>query len=210
MSGKTTWTKAHLDWARAQEFAHEAQRRVLTDYLTAVEDLGLRVEMLTRSITELVESSSLKPLVKALQAFRGINVVSAVTIAAELGDLRRFATAPQLMGYLGLVPSEHSSGETRRRGRITCAGNGHVRRILIEAAWAYRFRAAKSRAIRERSRGVAPGVERIAWRAQQRLCSRYRRLIARGKNSKKAIAAVARELAGFIWAVGREEQLLTA
>jgi transposase len=208
--GKTTWTKAHLDWARGQEFAHEAQRRVLTDYLTAVEDLGLRLEMLTKAIAELVESSSLRPLVKALQAFRGISLVSAVTIAAELGDLRRFATAPQLMGYLGLVPSEHSSGETRRRGRITRAGNGHVRRILIEAAWAYRFRAAKSRAIRERSRGVAPGVERIAWCAQQRLCNRYRRLIARGKNSKKAIAAVARELAGFIWAVGKEEQLLAA
>jgi transposase len=206
--GKTTWTRAHLDWARSQQFVHEAQHRVLTDYLTAVEDLRLRVEVLTRAISDIVEKSSLKPLVKALQAFRGISLVSAVTIAAELGDLRRFATAPQLMGYLGLVPSEHSSGNTRKRGRITRAGNGHVRRVLIEAAWAYHFRPAKSRAIRDRSQGVAPGVERIAWHAQERLCGRYRRLIARGKNSKKAVTAVARELAGFIWAVGREEQLL--
>jgi transposase len=204
---KTTWTKAHLAWIRGQEFEHEAQRRVLTDYMTTVEDLAARVESLTKSIAELVETSTLKPLVTALQAFRGIGLVSAVTIAAELGDLRRFPTAPSLMSYLGLVPSEHSSGDSRKRGRLTRAGNTHVRRILVEAAWAYRFRPLKSQLIRERSKGASPVIDRIAWKAQQRLCGRYKQLVARGKNSKKAIAAVARELAGFIWAVGKEEQL---
>mgnify|MGYP001362384368 CR=1 FL=1 len=121
-SGKTSWTVKHLEWIRAQHFAHEAQQRVLEDYLRAVEDLGERVERLTKSIVELVEMWSLRPLVKALQALRGISVISATVIAAELGDLARFESAPKLMGYLGLVPSEHSSGEGRRQGRITRAG----------------------------------------------------------------------------------------
>jgi transposase len=208
--GKTTWTRRHLDWIRAQRFEHEAQQRVLEDYLKTVEDLGERVDRHTRSIVELVEGWSLKPLVKALQALRGVNVITATVLAAELGDLARFQTAPQLMGYLGLVPSEHSSGETRQQGRITRAGNGYARRILVEAAWAYRFRASKSAAIRARSRGVSDDVQRIAWRAQERLCAKYRKLTARGKNKNRTVIAVARELAGFIWAIGRQPKLLEA
>jgi transposase len=208
--GKTAWTKKHLDWIRAQRFEHEAQQRVLEDYLKTVEDVLERVDRHTRSIVELVESWSLGPLVKALQALRGVNVITATVLAAELGDLARFETAPKLMGYLGLVPSEHSSGETRQQGRITRAGNGYARRILVEAAWAYRFRASKSAAIRARSRGVADEVQRIAWRAQERLCGRYRKLMARGKNKNRIIIAIARELAGFIWAIGRQPKLLEA
>lgn len=204
--GKTAWTKPHMAWIRVQRFEHPAQQRVLDDYLKAVEDLGECAKSLTRTMVELVESWSLRPLVKSLQALRGINVVTATIIAAELGDLSRFDTAPKLMGYLGLVPSEHSSGEGRQQGRITRAGNGHVRRVLVEAAWAYRFRPAKSVAIRARSRGVSDEIQRIAWRAQERLCARYRTLQARGKN--KTVTAIARELAGFIWSIGRRPEAL--
>jgi transposase len=208
--GKTAWTRGHLDWIRVQRFEHEAQQRVLEDYLKAVEDLGERIHRHTKSIEDLVESWSMRPLVKALQALRGVNLIAATIIVAELGDLSRFETAPQLMGYLGLVPSENSSGETRQQGRITRAGNGHARRILVEAAWAYRFRAAKSAAIRARNRGVSEEVQRIAWKAQERLCARYRKLTARGKNKNRTVIAIARELAGFIWAIGRQPKLLEA
>jgi transposase len=209
-TGKTRWSKKYLKWVTVQHFEHEAQQRVLEDYLRMVQDQGERVERLTKSIVELVESWSLRPLVKALQSLRGISVVSSVVLAAELGDLRRFESAPKLMGYLGLVPSEHSSGEGRQLGGITRAGNGHARRILVEAAWSYRFRPRQSRAISERSAGVSPEVRRIAWRAQERLCAKYRRLTARGKSTQKTVAAIARELAGFVWAIAREPELLAS
>jgi len=206
--GKTAWTGKHLKWVREQHFEHEAQQRVLEDYLRTVEEQTERVARLTRSIVELVETWSLRPLVKALQTLRGISVLSATVLAAELADLQRFATAPQLMSYLGLVPSEHSSGEGRSQGRITRTGNAHARRILIEAAWAYRYRPRQSRAIAERSQAASPEVRSIAWRAQERLCGRHRRLIGRGKNKNKVAAAIARELAGYVWAIAREQKLL--
>jgi len=208
--GKTSWTMKHRDWIRSQQFQHEAQQRVLEDYLKTVEDLGERVERLTKSIVELVESWSLRPLVKAFQALRGISVISASVLAAEIGDFSRFEAAPKMMGYVALVPSEYSSGEGRQQGRITRAGNGHVRRILVEAAWAYRFRPGKTATIRARSKDLSEDVQRIAWRAQERLCTRYRRLTARGKNKNKTVTAIARELAGFIWAIGREPKLLAS
>jgi transposase len=205
---KTAWCRKHLEWIRTQHFQHPAQEVVLVDYLKAVEDLGERVARLTNSIAEMVEQWDRRPLVKALQTLRGVSAISAVIVVAELGDLSRFQTAPQLMGYLGLVPSESSSGETRKQGRITRTGNGHVRRILVESAWAYRFRPSVSDAIRLRSQGVSDEVKRIAWRAQERLCGRYRKLTARGKNKNRTVVAVARELAGFIWAIGRQPLLL--
>lgn len=204
------WTQKHLAWVRVQRFAHEAQQRVLCDYLKAVEDATARVNALTKDIAELVETTTLAPLVKALQALRGVRLVTAVTIAAELGDLKRFGTPRQLMAFLGLVPSEHSSGESKRRGRITRTGNTHVRRVLVEAAWSYQFRPNMSQEIRKRNEGVAPGVQRIAWQAQQRLHKRLMSLRRKGKNTQKAIIAVARELAGFVWAIGQEEELLVA
>ncbi len=205
--GKTPWTRIHLNWIRMQHFEHEAQNRVLVDHLKAVEDTTARVASLTKSIEELVDEWSLAPLVRALQALRGIRLVSAVVIAAELGELKRFAKPTQLMGFVGLVPSEYSSGESKRRGRITKTGNGHVRRILVEAAWAYRFRPSVSEQIRQRSKGVSPEVKQIAWKAQQRLCSRYRKLTARGKNKQRTVTAIARELAGFVWSIGQQEVL---
>lgn len=208
--GKTAWTAKHLDWARTRLFEHEAQNRVLVDYVHAVERGTGRVEQLTKDITELVESWSLRPLVKALQALRGVRLITAVILAAEIGNFARFASAPSLMSFIGFVPSEHSSGESTRRGRITRTGNRHVRRILVEAAWSYRFRPRKSRAIRERNEGVAPGVQAIAWKAQQRLHGRYEKLMGRGKNKQQTVVAVARELTGFVWSIAHQSELLAA
>ncbi len=207
-NGTTNWTREHVRWIRRQEFEHPAQQKVLSDYLKAVEDATEREKQLTEDLAELVKLTWLFPLVKALQAFRGIQLITAVTIAAELVDLKRFESARQLMAFLGLVPSEHSSGETKRRGRITRAGNGHVRRILVEASWSYRYEPRLSKAIRQRNEGVAPGVQRLAWKAQKRLHGRFYHLLNKGKRREKAITAVARELAGFLWAVGQEPELL--
>lgn len=204
----TTWTLKHGDWIRTQKFAYPAQQRVLEDYLKAVEDAAERVSRLSEALGELVEETVLAPLVKALQAFRGISVVSAVTIAAEVGDLRRFATAGQLMSYVGLIPSENSTGTRRRQGPITRCGNGHLRRILVEAAWHYRHAPVMSKELRRRNQPVATPVQRIAWEAQKRLHKRFYHLVYAGKSTQKAVIAVARELAGFIWAVGQEEVLL--
>jgi len=209
-AGKRNWTKQHFEWIRRQQFEHEAQQRVLEDYLKTVEDLAERTERLTKSIVELLESWSLKPVVTALQALRGISIISAVTLAAEIGDFVRFQTAPEFMSYTGLVPSEQSSGEQRHQGRITRCGNAHVRRTLVESAWAYHFRPRMSQAIRRRSKESSDQVQRIAWRAQTRLCSRFRRLTAAGKPTNKVVVAVARELAGFVWAIAREPNLVTA
>jgi transposase len=207
---ETTWTRKHRDWIRSQRFTHPAQQRVLEDYLKTVEDLAERVQRLTEQVAELVQETTLAPLVKALQAFRGISVVSAVTIAAEAGNLRRFATAGQFMSYVGLVPSEDSTGKRRRQGAITRCGNGHLRRILVEAAWHYRHFPTISNALRRRNQGVAEGVRRIAWNAQKRLNKRLYHLLTAGKSAQKVITALARELAGFIWSVGQEDTLLEA
>jgi transposase len=208
--GKTAWTGSHLDWIRSQVFELEAHNRVLVESVQAVENATARVERLTKDIMELVESWSLRPLVKAFQALRGVQVVTAVVLAAELGDFARFASAPALMAYLGLVPSEHSSGETQRRGRITRTGNGHVRRILVESAWSYRHRPTMSPEIRRRNEGLAPAVQAIAWKAQHRLHGRYKKLLGRGKNKQQTVTALARELAGFVWSIARQPQLLAS
>lgn len=207
----TAWTRRHLDWIRVQKFAYPAQQRVLADYLKAVEDLAERIASLSSALEELVQETVLAPLVKALQAFRGISVISAITLAAEVGgDLRRFATAGQFMSYVGLTPSEDSTGKRRRQGAITRCGNTHLRRTLVESAWHYRHAPAMSKELRRRNRGVAEGVRRIAWETQKRLHKRLYHLIHTGKSSQKAVVALARELAGFVWSVGREERLLAA
>lgn len=208
--GKTAWTRTHLEWIRTQSFEYEAQRRVLTDYLHTVEMAVERVEKLTRDMAELAEKWSLAPLVKSLQALRGVQMVTAVIIAAELGDLSRFDSAPKLMAYLGLVPSEHSSGESKRRGHITRTGNSHVRRVLVESAWAYRFRASMSTAIRERNNRVPQPIRDIAWKAQERLHRRYARMTGRGMCKQKTVTAIARELAGFVWAIGQAQKKLAS
>jgi transposase len=206
--GKTSWTRQHYRWLSTQTFEHPAQQRVLADYLKTAQDIEQRVTQLTKSMEELVETWDLKPVVRALQALRGVGLVSAVVLVAEIENFARFDRAAKFMAYTGLVPSERSSGEERRQGRITGTGNRHVRRILVEAAWAYRFRPGLSLAIRRRSQGLAPGVLRIAAKAQARLHERFHRLVARGKHANKVITAVARELAAFVWAIAREERLL--
>jgi transposase len=203
------WSQRHLAWIRAQEFADAAQRAVLADYLKTVEDATERVSRLTASLEKLVEETVLAPLAKAFQAFRGISSVTAIALAAEVGgDLRRFATAGQFMSYVGLTPSENSTGERRRQGSITRCGNAHLRRLLVEAAWHYRHAPAMSKELRRRNQGVGESVRRIAWEAQKRLHARLYHLLHVGKSSQKAVVAVARELGGFLWAVGQEERWL--
>ena len=209
-SDATKWTVKHWRWIRQQEFPEEAARRVCCDYILTVEQAMQRVERLTQDIAELVERWALGPLVRGLQALRGVDLVTAVVLAAEIGDFKRFRTARQLMAYLGLVPSEQSSGTTRRQGGITRTGNRHARWMLIEASWNYRFGPRPSQRIRARRKGVSSEVRAIAERAEQRLHRRFRRLIDRGKGSQKAVTAVARELAGFVWAIAQEEKLLAA
>jgi transposase len=209
-SGTSRWTIAHWRWIQQQEFSEEALRRVRDDYLVAVEQATARIDRLTRDIEELVERWALGPLVKALQALRGVQLVTAAVLAAEIGDFARFRNPRQLMAYLGLVPSEHSSGSSRRQGRITRAGNRHARWILIEAAWNYRFGPRPSRTIAARRRQVAQGVRMIAEKAEERLHRRFTRLTRRGKKSQAVVTAVARELVGFVWAIAREEKFLAA
>jgi transposase len=202
--GKTNWTEPHMQWVRNQTFDHEAHNRVLVDYVHAVDEATARIKRLDKDIAQVVETWTLKPLVEAFQALRGVQILSAVVLAAELGDLTRFASAPELMAYAGLVPSEHSSGETVRRGHITHAGNRFVRRTLVEAAWNYRHRPSMAKDMRRRNRKVATDIQATAWKAQHRLHGRFYKLTARGKSSNKAVIAVARELAGFVWCIARQ------
>jgi transposase len=201
---RTQWTRLHWAWIEQQEFPNEALRQVLADYIRAVREATARVERLEKDIAELVETWALAPLVKALQALRGVQLITAVILAAEVGDYTRFGTPRELMSYLGLVPSEDSSGQRRRQGRITRTGNGHVRRILTEASWNYRFQPRPSRAIRKRRESQPAEVVAIAEKAERRLSRRFQHLMRRGKSSQKVVTAVARELAGFVWAIAQE------
>jgi transposase len=200
-SGQSYWTKAHQNWIAGIKMPHRAQQIALQEYVHAAQEQLERVQRLTRQIQELVPSWQLAPLVMALQALRGVSLIIAVTTVAELGDLTRFDSAKQLMAYLGLVPSEHSSGATTKRGSITKTGNGHVRRALTEAAHTYCHPARESRVLLARLNGLPQEVRKIAWKAQVRLCGRFRKLLARGKNHNTVITATARELAAFMWAI---------
>jgi transposase len=184
---------------------------VLRDYIKALEDATERVNALTQDIEELVAVSTLAPLVTALQSMRGVATISSVVVAAEIGDLRRSDKPGAFMSYLGLVPSEHSSGKRTQRGSITKTGNKHVRRILVEAAWHYWKAAAMRRELRARNKLVSDEVSKIAWKAQKRLHRKFKHLmIEKGKAPQVAVVAAARELAGFQWAIAQEDQLLAA
>ena len=204
--GARAWTLAYKRWLTTVRFDHPAQQIVLQDYIHAVQDAEARRDRLTGQIEELLPSWSMAPVVVALQAMRGVALVVAVTVVAEVGDFRRFANPRQLMAWLGLVPSEHPSGSKVERGGITKAGNGRARRVLVEGAWSYRFPARVTGPIQARLEGVPDGVRAIAWKAQLRLCARYRRLIAAGKNANLVTAAIAREMAAFAWAIARQVQ----
>jgi len=182
--------------------AEEAVRR---DYVNEVDHAAARIERLERAIEEAVDAApkDIQAVIQALQAFRGLQRLSAATIAAEAGSISRFARAKQLMGYGGIVSSEDSSGERTRRGAITKAGNAHLRRIVVEAAWSYRHKPSLSKGLRERQKDLPPEICEIAWKAQHRLHKRYMTLLLKGKNKQQVVVAVGRELMGFIWDVGR-------
>ena len=203
-TGRTAWAKAHTRWLCEQTFDHPAQHVVLAEYRRAIEDAESRLERLTGQVTEAVTSWSMAPVIAAYQALRGVAFLTAVTFVAEIGDVRRFESPRQLMAYLGLVPCETSTGENVRRGGITKTGNSRARRVLIEGAWTYRFSARMSRQLQERQDGLPKAVRDIAWKAQIRLCSRYRKLTASGKRKTVATVAIAREMAAFLWAIGKE------
>jgi transposase len=185
-------------------FEPPAQEYTLLDYLHEVEHMAERIRRLEQAIGEAVQLAppGMQEVIQALQALRGIAQISAVTLVAELGKISRFDRARQLMGYSGVVSSEHSSGKRMQRGQITKTGNAHLRRIAMEAAWAYRHRPTSGAALRKRQEGLSEEVKEIAWKAQHRLHKRYRNLVAAGKEKQKVITAVGRELLGFIWAIG--------
>jgi transposase len=203
-TGRDAWTKAHTRWLCAQSFEHPAQYLVLAEYRQAIENAEIRLKRLTEQVAEVAGSWSMAPVIAAYQALRGVAFLSAVTFITEIGDVRRFESPRQLMAYLGLVPSENSTGERVRRGSITKAGNSRARRVLIEGAWTYRFPARMSRLLQERQAGLPKAVSDIAWKAQVRLCSRYHKLMAHGKRLAVVTVAIAREMAAFLWAIGRE------
>lgn len=203
-SGKKNWTKAHYNWLSDVKMDHFAQQITLQEYIGAIEETNERVARITKTITTYVKEWRLEPVVTAIQALRGVSLLTAVVIVAELGPLTRFAKPTELMAYLGLVPSEHSSGPTIKRGRITKTGNGYARRALVESAWTYRFPARVTRHIRKRSDHLPTLIRQIAWKAQVRLCEKFRRLSAKGKPTQVVTTAIARELIGFIWAISQE------
>jgi transposase len=202
--GTTAWGTKHLAWAKRQSFEQAAQQATVVDYLHEVEHAAERIVRLERSIDAAIETlpQKLHAVIDALQSLRGIAKISAVSIMAEVGELSRFESARQLMGYSGAVSREHSSGERTRRGSISKAGNAHLRRIVIEAAWAYRHRPGLGATLLARQRDQSEDIKAIAWKAQHRLHARYSKLLAKGKAKQQVITAVGRELLGFIWAIG--------
>lgn len=196
---KTRWTQTHYNWLESLTFAHDWQQVVLQEYIDAVKAASQRVADITAQMERVLPQWSLAPVVDSLIALRGIDKLAAMVLLAELGDISRFDSPKQLMAYLGLVPSEHSSGGRRRQGAITKTGNSHARRMLVESAWSYRFAARQTMHLKRKAKPASEEAKAIAWRAQKRLCGRYRTLVQAGKNTKQANVAIARELAGFIW-----------
>ena len=205
-AGRSKWSNAFFNWLCDMAMPYPAQQVALQEYIDTVHENLKRVERLTDQIRQLVPAWRLAPVVSALQAARGVSLIVAATVLAELGDLSRFDKACQLMAHLGLVPSEHSSGESIKKGTITKTGNGHVRKALVEAAWAYRMPARVSSSLLKRQQAVPERVCQIAWKAQLRLCTRFRRLRARGKTKQKVVIAIARELSAFLWAMAKQLQ----
>jgi len=206
---RPAWTKLHRRWLAGLKFEQAVHHIVLEDYVQAVEAAAARRDRLTAQIEAMLPDWTLAPVVAALQTMRGMALVNAATLIAELGDLSRFANPRQLMAYLGLVPSEHSSGASIRRGGITKAGNAAARRLLIEAPWSYRFPARLSRELLLRQESQPKLIRDIAWKGQLRLCARYRRLARTGKPANIVTTAIARELSGFVWAIARQVTVTT-
>ena len=209
---RSCWTQAHFAWLNGQRFERDWQEWAFREYLDGVRAASDRVSALTKQLHEALAGWSMAPVVRSLIALRGVDVITAMTVLSELGDVSRFDKPGQLMAYLGLVPSEHSSGGRRRQGGITRTGNRQARRVLVESAWCYRFPARRTAHLERKAAAASEEAKAIAWKAQRRLCGRYRHLLQAGKNSKQANVAVARELTGFIWDIVRREmpQILPA
>ena len=204
-AGKTAWTAAHLRWLATLKMEHAAQQIAFQEYLHAVTEATPH-RRLEQAMRDTLPEWGLTPVVQALQAMRGVQLIAAMTLVAELQDFLRFDNPRQLMAYVGLVPGEHSSGPKRRQGSITKAGNSAARRMLVEVAWHYQHSPRVSPIIATRHDELPKEVTDIAWKAQLRLNAKFKRLVARRVMKNKAVVAVARELAGFVWAIGREVQ----
>jgi transposase len=202
--GRANWGPAHLRWLSEVVCPTPAQQIVFQEYVRAVHEQTERLQRLEQELQDHVKAWRLNPVVEALQALRGVQFTVAVTMISEMGDLTRFEHPRELMKFLGLIPSEYSSGEQRRQGSITKAGNTHARRALVEGAWAYRYPAKVSRHLQLRLEQQSKIIQDISWKAQVRLCKRSRRLVSRGKHANVVTVAIARELAGFMWAIARE------
>ncbi len=203
-TGKTSWCGAYYRWLATLNFGEGAAQTAFTEYWLAVTSADERVERLSQALRASVPHWRFAPVVAALQALRGVAEVTAIGLVAEIGDLNRFEHPRKLMGYLGLVPSEHSSGARVSRGSITKTGNAHARRLLTEAAWNYRFKARIGKEALQRQQALPEQIRTMAWKAQLRLTQRFAALNARGLQVNKACIAVARELAGFVWAIGQQ------
>jgi transposase len=205
-SGKSRNTPAYFSWLEGLKFEIPTSQIVFQEYVNAVLTAQARVAGIEKEMELALPNWSLAPVVEALRALRGVDLVAAMTVMAELGDITRFTSPRQLMAFLGLVPSEDSSGLKQRRGGITKTGNGHVRRVLVESAWSYRYPARLTRHLRKKAESASPEVKIIAWKAQKRMCGRYRHLLHLGKCQQQVVTAIARELIGFIWAIAKEMQ----
>ena len=205
--GKKRWTKAYFNWLSDLKMRHPAQQIAFQEYIDAIIESSERIERINGQIQKVAEEWRWGPTVKALQALRGVSLLTAVTTVAEIGDLSRFQNPKQLMAFLGLVPSEHSSGDTIRRGGITKTGNSHARRICVESAWTYRYPARLTRYLLKRQEGLPSNIRKIAWKAQVRLCARYKMLRARRKPLQVVVVAIARELVAFMWAIAQQVEV---
>src|SRR2546428_6425547 len=203
-TGRANWSPAHLRWLSEVLCPTPAQHIVFQEYVQTVTEQTERLGRLELELHEQVQTWRLHPVVEALQALRGVQCTVAVTTVAELGDLTRFDNPRQLMNYLGLTPSEYSSGARRQQGSITKTGNTHARRALVEGAWAYRYPAKVSRHLQLRLEKLPTAIQAISWKAQVRLCKRYRQLMAKGKHANQVVVAIARELSAFMWAIAQQ------
>ena len=201
------WTRTHRSWLAQQSFAHPAEQIVFEELMQRIEVASARQGRIEDAIRTLLPAWSLAPVVAAIQALRGIALLAGVPLVAEIGDFGRFTSPRQLMAWLGLVPTEHSSGRKVVRGNITKAGNARARRVLVEGAWTYRLPARMGEEIIRRNTGLPEAIKAIAWKAQVRLCTRYRRLLHTGKPENIVAVAIARELAAFAWSIARMVQI---
>lgn len=203
------WGVKHREWLKALRFDLASQTRTFEAYLRGLDEVEARLNGLDREVLSLAENGTWNKLVANLRCLKGVDTLSAITLAVEVRDFRRFAAAREFMGYTGLVSREYSSGESVKRTRITKVGNAHVRRVLVESAWSYRLSDRTGKTLLERRAGGSPEAVSTARRAQERLCLKFRKMLGRGKPTQKAVTAAARELAGFVWHIGRLSQEAT-